>query len=209
MLMKQKILLIFCTFVLVLTQAGCGREENIYLEKTECRAQEPEAGAKPDEGEACPETERSEINEKEKKCYVYVCGAVKAPGVYPLPEGSRVYEAVELAGGLTKDAKEAAVNQAELVSDGQMIRIPAAEEETPGAADTGESRQPESDGRLDLNMAAASELMELPGIGQSKADGIIEYREKHGGFQSPEDLMNVDGIKEGVYNRIKERIKVK
>lgn len=206
--MKQTILLILCMGILILIQAGCGRADTIYLEKTESGGQEPEDGSEP-AGGGSPETERPDADEKDKTCYVYVCGAVKAPGVYPLPQGSRVYEAVELAGGLTEEAGDTAVNQAEPVTDGQMIRVPTAEEVNSGLADRTVSREPETDGRVDLNTASASELMELPGIGQSKADGIIDYREKNGGFQSPEDLMKVDGIKEGVYNRIKERIKVK
>ncbi len=165
------------------------------------------------------------------ECYVYVCGAVVNPGVYVLKENSRIYEAVALAGGLTEDASAESVNQAQTVSDGQMIRILTKEEAAAGvtnsgtAAESGNTAVTQSasgdgdtagdgsseaaDGKVNLNTASATELMTLPGIGQSKADSIIAYRESCGGFSGIEEIMNVDGIKEGVYNRIKDYIKVK
>lgn len=165
----------------------------------------------------------------EEICYVYVCGAVCVPGVYALKQGSRIYEALAMAGGLTEDASAASVNQAEPVRDGQMIYMPTEEEIQEGivlpegnrsAADgtspedaAGSEGNSDSGANVDicvnLNTATTSELMTLPGIGQTKAERILAYREKHGGFSSVEEIMNVDGIKEGVYNRIKDNIRVK
>ena len=143
---------------------------------------------------------------------VFVCGAVNSEGVYELPEGSRVIDAVEAAGGYTDNADRTYVNLAEYVYDTQRIEIPTEEEaqmlrEYERSAETdGESKQ--SDGRIDLNTADKQALMTLPGIGESKADRILEYRQTHGRFGSTEEVMNVSGIGSGVYEKIREYIKV-
>lgn len=137
-----------------------------------------------------------------EQIYVQVSGAVEKPGVYQLPADSRIFMAVELAGGLTSEADESSLNQAQPLRDGQQIYVCTRQEQ----ADGGPVR--EEDGRVDLNTATAQELMTLPGIGQSKADSIISYRESHGGFQAVEDLMKIEGIKEGVFSKLKDRVKV-
>lgn len=182
---------------------GCGARNNVYLEKNAVET-----------GELCvtealsaTETEEPDGAKEEKTCLVYVCGAVVAPGVYELDDGSRIYEAVELAGGFMEEAAEDALNLAESVTDGQMIRIPT-EEEQEAAGRQGAEADSAADGKLDLNRADVAALMELPGIGQSKAEAIVGYREEHGSFSQAEDLMKVEGIKEGVFNKIKDRIKV-
>lgn len=182
---------------------GCGARNNVYLEKNTGET-----------GELCvtealsaTETEEPDGAKEEKTCLVYVCGAVVAPGVYELDDGSRIYEAVELAGGFMEEAAEDALNLAESVTDGQMIRIPT-EEEQEAVGRQGAEADSAADGKLDLNRADVAALMELPGIGQSKAEAIVGYREEHGPFSQAEDLMKVEGIKEGVFNKIKDRIKV-
>ncbi len=135
---------------------------------------------------------------------VYVCGAVESPGVYELPQGSRVCDAVALAGGLTDAASDTSVNQAEYVSDGQMINIPTADEAVEAAA----ADQAASDGLVNINTAGVEELKTLPGIGDSKAQSIIAYREANGAFQSIEDIKQIDGIKDGVFSKIEGSIKV-
>lgn len=145
--------------------------------------------------------------------YVQVSGAVNHPGVYRLPEGSRIFEAVELAGGTTQEADLASVNQAQVLSDGQMIYVYAVGEELrsglgqEGTGQTGQDRET-GDGKVNLNTASLEELMTLPGIGQSKAEAIISWREENGGFDSVEDIMQIQGIKEGIFSRIEDRIKV-
>ena len=182
---------------------GCGARNNVYLEKNTGET-----------GELCvtealsaTETEESDGAKEEKTCLVYVCGAVVSPGVYELDDGSRIYEAVELAGGFMEEAAEDALNLAESVTDGQMIRIPT-EEEQEAVGRQGAEADSTADGKLDLNRADVAALMELPGIGQSKAEAIVGYREEHGPFSQAEDLMKVEGIKEGVFDKIKDRIKV-
>ncbi len=158
-------------------------------------------------GEEAADTVQTEAEENEEitaSVWVYVCGEVASPGVYELPEGSRITDAVEAAGGMTQDAAGTYLNLAQLVSDGQKIEVPSAEEAktlTEAAADS-------ASGVVNLNRATEAELMTLPGIGESKAKEIIRYRESKGGFQKPEDLMNISGIKEGVYNKIKDQITI-
>ena len=136
--------------------------------------------------------------------YVYVCGAVKEPKVAELPEGSRAEDALEAAGGFTEDARRDYVNLAERVSDGQKLYFPTlsetAEEPVPGETD---------DGKVNINTADTAALCTLPGIGEARARDIIAYREANGGFADCEDIMKVTGIKESVYSKIRDRIKVK
>ena len=181
------------TVLCIVIMAGCGSRDDIYLDTfVEEKPSEVVAG----NGEEEPTEQVSG-----GLCYVYVCGAVAKPGVYVLSENSRVYEAIEMAGGLTEEAERAAVNQAEVILDGQLLYVPSVGESEQMALEA-------SDGRVNINTATAEELMTLPGVGKAKADSIIAYRAEHGAFSSTEDLMNVAGIKEGVYNRMKDYIKV-
>lgn len=123
---------------------------------------------------------------------VHVCGAVSIPGVYELPEGSRIYEALDLAGGFDEQADRDAVNLVEVLADGQQVRIPF----------IGEDETEDGNELIDINRADVSLLCEIPGIGESRAQAILDYREEHGDFQSVEELMQVPGIKEGIYARI-------
>ena len=175
--------------------------------------------------------------------YVHVCGAVVSPGVYELETGSRVYEAVQRAGGFTENAEQNYVNQAQVLEDGVKLVIPTREEaaaveerETAFAsekAQEGVSDQPQDgagkeigivggtapegqgrdtdgvqDGRVNINTASAAQLCEIPGVGATRAAAIISYRESHGAFEKPEDIMKVNGIKEGMYEKIKDSISV-
>ncbi len=146
-------------------------------------------------------------NEEIDMIYVQVSGAVNNPGVYELPSGSRVFQALELAGGMTEKAEEKSLNQAQMLEDGQMIWVLTVEE----AASLPEQK-PESlakdDGKVNLNTATKEELQTLPGIGEAKALSILAWREEHGGFAQIEDIMKIEGIKEGVFSKIKDSVKV-
>ena len=133
---------------------------------------------------------------------------MNAPGVYELAGDARVYEAIALAGGLNDAAAGEALNQASTVTDGERIYIPTAEELEKGIVDgqTAEVTGTDNQGKININTAAKEELKTLPGIGDAKADSIISYREANGGFQTVEELMQVEGIKEGVFNKIKDRV---
>lgn len=165
--------------------------------------------------------------------YVHVCGAVERPGVYELEAGSRVYEAVGQAGGFTEDADQNYVNQAQALEDGVMLVIPTREEtaaarerelasyteQGKGSAsgkigivgDVSQSAQGGEeagtpDGRININTASETQLCEIPGVGATRAAAIAAYRESHGAFKKPEDIMQVNGIKEGMYEKIKDSI---
>ncbi|MEG2231486.1 MAG: helix-hairpin-helix domain-containing protein, partial [Lachnospiraceae bacterium] len=143
--------------------------------------------------------------------YVDVCGAVNNPGVYALPTGSRVYEAIELAGGFTKEASRDSCNQAECVTDGEQIKILTMTEATIVQAEEvrsqAEAEQAEA-GIVNINTAQVSQLITLPGIGNSRAEDIIAYRNANGAFQKIEDILQVTGIKEGIYLKLKDKITV-
>ncbi len=150
------------------------------------------------------------VNEPERIC-VFVCGAVNREGVYELPEGARVIDAVEAAGGFSEDADTAYVNQAEFVRDAQKLRIPGREETASPdfiLQESAEAEERPDPGLVNINTADLDELMTIPGIGQSKAMSILAYREEHGKFGSAEEIMNVKGIGRGVYEKMKDHISV-
>jgi competence protein ComEA len=117
---------------------------------------------------------------------IHVAGAVAQPGVYTLPEGARVHEAVAAAGGVLPEADPHALNLAEPLYDGRRIHVPL-------AGDGGGESVRES-GAVNINTATAAQLETLPGIGPAKAAAIISYREKNGPFRSLDDLTEVAGI---------------
>ena len=136
--------------------------------------------------------------------YVYVCGAVRDPGVVEVPEGSRAEEALRLAGGMTEEADPFYVNLAETVTDGQKLYFPTAEE----AEDMEAAVKAVEEGLVNINTASAEELCTLPGIGASRAADIVRYREKNGAFQTKEDIMKVSGIKQNAYDKLCDKITV-
>ena len=160
--------------------------------------------------------------------YIHVCGLVCTPGVYGLPAGSRVYEAIEAAGGFSEAAVPDYLNLAQVLEDGMKIQVPDREQaeewkargltqsgisagavsagvQTPGGTGTGEGG---AKAMVNLNTASKEELMTLRGIGESRAEDIIHYREAFGGFRSIEDIMNVSGIKNAAFEKIKDSITV-
>ncbi len=157
--------------------------------------------------------------ETEALIYVHVCGQVKKPGVYPLKEGSRLYEAIEMAGGITEEGVSDALNLAAVLEDGMRIMVPDREQaekwtemgagpaDNPGVTIKG-TWATGAAGKVNLNRASVQELMTLTGIGQSRAEAIVRYREEIGSFQTIEDVMKVSGIKENAFNKIKDNITV-
>ena len=187
------------------------------------RKAEPSAGS----------TDRTELSdassEEAKTLVVHICGAVSAPGVYELPAGSRIIDAVEAGGGFLPEADEACCNLAEEIVDGCQIYIMT---KTESCADgqtekkAGIQTSPDSDmqttdrnvrsnsatalenGLVNLNTADVAALMTLPGIGESRAKAIISYREQHGAFTKIEDIMKISGIKQAAFSKIKDKITV-
>ena len=142
---------------------------------------------------------------------VFVCGAVMHSGVYSVPAGARLGEAIELAGGMSADADPDYLNQARVLADGEQIRVPtrAETESMPGSAvKTAAAEGGSSGGKVNINTADIEELQTLGGIGETRARAIISYRETNGAFQQIEDIMNVSGIKTALFNAIKDDITV-
>lgn len=137
---------------------------------------------------------------------IHVTGCVVNPGVYQLPEGSRVYEVIVLAGGFTDEADRDYVNQASVLCDGQKLHIYSSEETETASQYTESNTDENKSGLININTASKTELMNLPGIGESRAESIIAYREENGGFKAIEDIMKVSGIKDAAFNKIKEYI---
>lgn len=151
----------------------------------------------------------SEEADPGKEIYVQINGAVKYPGVYKVQDDARIFDVVELAGGMTEDAEPEAVNQALPVEDGQMITICTQEEwELARTEETEPSAEQADDGLVDINTADVAELCTLPGVGQARAESILAYRQEHGSFQTVEEIKRVSGIKDGLYTKIKDKIKI-
>lgn len=191
--MQRKIRISILCIILVLSCFGCQKKQPVQ-ELEEIHPKKSET------------SQRQEAQEPKKSIYVYVCGAVLHAGVYELKQDSRVYEAIEKAGGFTQDAAVAEINQAALLKDEEQIYVPfVTDADNPKEA--GEHPETES-GKVNLNTATKEELMTLTGIGESKADSIIRYREEKGKFQSIEDIKQIEGIKDGVFQKIKDLITV-
>lgn len=247
-------------FALLLLLCGCTKKEDILLLSEETEEAAEGAAAFPQDAGGQPsvaggdqsgsysgsrefETPSTPLPVREDDAvtqsgviYVHVCGAVAQPGVYELETGSRVYEAVEQAGGFAENAEQNYVNQAQALEDGVKLVIPTREEAAAAgeqgavlAAGTAQDdvgkeigivagRNPDaqggdgdsaSDGRININTASETQLCEIPGVGATRAAAIAAYRESHGAFEKPEDIMKVNGIKEGMYEKIKDSISVK
>ena len=157
------------------------------------------------------ETQDEKPEQKEKPLqewiYVDVCGAVRNPGVYRIEAGSRVFQVLEQAGGCTEKASLETVNQADLLTDGQKIRI-YTKEEAGQMEKKLQEEDPILDDRVDINRAGKEELMTLTGVGETRAQAILAYRETHGSFSSVEELMQVEGIKEKTYEKLKDQIRI-
>lgn len=195
-----------CGYLCVLLLCGCsagGEDFSLRAQTASGPAADPaetaaaEAGADPDSGGEDPETEPVLV--------VYLSGAVVRPGLYEASPRERLGEVLERAGGALPEADLSRINLARRLADEEHIHIPRAGEslpETEGAAAL-------PGGKLDLNAATLEDLMRLPGIGEKKARAILDYRARHGPFASPEEVMRVPGIKEGVYAPIAELVTVR
>ena len=209
---------------------GCSDEEVMEIISEEADKEEnADDSIEEDSGALADNTEKTEnIETNDSQSFVvYVSGYVNNPGVYELSAGSRVIDAIDAAGGYSKEAYENYLNLASLIADGQMIYVPSEEEVESGSIERGVASGADGSGvggvtggngggnggnssgsgaLVNINQASKEELMTLPGIGESKADKIIAYREANGRFNSPEGIMEISGIKDGLYNKIKDKI---
>ena len=146
----------------------------------------------------------SQFSEKESVILVHVAGAVQEEGVYVLPEGSRVLDAVEAAGGFCADSDGHRINLASFLQDGQQVMIPFLPKDEEGIAVS--VTENVIDGKVRLNTATKEELESLPGVGPVLAERIIKYRQTHGPFQAKSDLLEVVGIGEKKFADIEDLI---
>ena len=209
---------------------GCSDEEVMEIISEEADKEENADDSIEEVSEALADntekTENIETNDSQS-FVVYVSGYVNNPGVYELSAGSRVIDAIDAAGGYSKKAYDNYLNLASLIADGQMIYVPSEEEVESGSIERGVASGADGSGvggvtggngggnggnssgsgaLVNINQASKEELMTLPGIGESKADKIIAYREENGRFSTPEGIMEISGIKDGLYNKIKDKI---
>ncbi len=181
-------LLFFVGSLLVL--CGCGKEEEILI-----------FSSSSDADLFTSETENLTLSQEEK-LLVYVCGAVEQAGVVELESTARVIDAITLAGGMLPEADETYLNLAGKLTDGEKIYVPTRAETARWAEEASQ------DDLVNINTADIDELCTLSGIGESKAEDIIAYREKHGSFKQKEELMNISGIKESLFEKIADKIKI-
>lgn len=230
------VMLILCGTLFLTGLTGCkSREAQFLIEGL----QEAKAEVDAESSEEKTSGQKSKVEADEKKSdseemqpemiYVDVCGAVANPGVFQLAAGSRVFQAIEAAGGYLPEAALTCVNRAGVLTDGQQLYILTQEEmerqgldpaEMAGASDgqmngsagtgqnTGIAAQAQQDNRININTADETQLTTLTGIGATRAQAIIAYREENGPFAAIEDIMNVQGIKEGTFAKIKDEIVV-
>lgn len=223
--MKKIIFVILCMLMCVCQ--GCSDEEVMEIISEEADKEENADDSIEEASDALADntekTENIETNDSQS-FVVYVSGYVNNPGVYELSAGSRVIDAIDAAGGYSKEAYDNYLNLASLISDGQMIYVPSEEEVESGSIERGVASGADGSGvggvtggngggnssgsgaLVNINQASKEELMTLPGIGESKADKIIAYREENGRFSTPEGIMEISGIKDGLYNKIKDKI---
>ena len=194
--MKKIFLLIFLVFLLT----ACKDKSDIKFEKADIETLEQSS-------EALAEESLSESTAVEEYIDVFVSGCVNNPDVYTLKKGSIINEAVKMAGGFSEGACKDYVNLAKKLEGGEHIVIPSVDEVESASVQIPIDETKDSQGvaLVNINTATKEELMCLPGIGERKADSIIEYR-KSKSFSSPEDIMNISGIKEAAFNKIKDKI---
>ena len=144
---------------------------------------------------------------EEKMIIIYVTGAVDKPGVYILAEGSRVFQAIEKAGGHTDDADLERINLAEPLYDGQPVYVPRKSDTVSPQAE-GSSFSSVQGVKVNINRANKSQLESLPGIGAVKAQSILDYREKNGPFHSVDELVKVTGIGDKTFEGLRDLITI-
>lgn len=154
------------------------------------------------------EEKNQQITEEEHKTImVDVKGMVKYPGVYELPTGSRMIDAIEIAGGYLPESDSININHAQILSDEMAIYVPYKGEEAVTSVQLVQSEA--DDGKININTADESKLTSLPGIGPSKAKAIVSFREENGLFTALEDLKKVTGIGDKTYEQLEDQIKIK
>lgn len=224
--MKKRIgLLGVAIVILAIAITSCGKKKEVFVPATQEEITESETQSEFVDAQMVSEQiAEADADTPSHEVYVYICGAVKSPGVYILEGEPRIFDAVEAAGGFTLDAATDYWNMAGMLVDGDMIYVPTLEEAQDRNWDATQaipSAKEESlekgiapaeketqDGKVNINTADLNQLMTLSGVGNAKAQSIIDYRVQNGPFMCIEDIMNIPGIKNGLFEKIKNDITV-
>ena len=134
---------------------------------------------------------------KSPSIYIHVAGAVRKPGIYQLDSGSRVFDAVLLAGGFTNKANQTSVNMARILNDGEQLLV---------STGSSNAQVQQESSLISLNQASSSQLEDLPGVGPALAGRMVDWRTANGGFKSKEDLLNVAGIGDKLFAAVKDLV---
>ena len=160
-------------------------------------------------------TSEKEVKKEEKEespeqdlITVDVKGAVKSPGIYDLPVGSRVHDAVQKAGGLTEQADSKSLNLAQKVSDETLVYVPTKGEEASQQSGSGATSSTSKEKKVNLNKASLEELKQVKGLGGKRAQDIIDHREANGKFKSVDELKKVSGIGAKTIEKLKDYVTV-
>ena len=203
---------LFSTLI-VMFICGCGKSTTDYVESDFVKETQSQTELQQTQTQIqIQESSKEKTTEQPNKICVYICGCIQKPDVYFLEEGSRICDIFELAGGLTEEAATDYWNQAQLLTDGEMIYVPTKEE----ANEQGLSEnsgfhsmsKEDTNGKININTATKEELMKIPGVGETRAESIVSYREEHGKFSDISDIKRVSGIKDGLFDKMKEYIVV-
>lgn len=214
--MRRKLNIIIAVVFIIINVVACNKEPVEYISdyaddnigkeaddmQTDITAEEEGCGS-----ESISEEDTASFLDAAEKVPIHVCGAVNSPGLYYMSPDSLKADALAMAGGFAPDAATDYVNLAQMIVYGEKIYFPYIYELEVGYNLEGYEEN-QTTNLININTATKDELMTLPGIGESKAEAIIKYRDNNGPFQSTEDITNIPGIKEGVYNNIKEHITV-
>lgn len=198
------IIIVFCMCLF----CACSSGEEVRLEESESALEDARL-----ETTALSSSEVS-LSESHSTIFVHVCGKVNDPAVYEFENGARVVEAIEKAGGFMENAATDYLNLAKVLTDGEKIYVPDKEEAlglNPVNIDTAQGNvadAKDTNTKVNINTASKEELLSLKGIGDSRAEDIINYRTENGKFAAIEDIMKVPGIKQGAFNKIKDNIRV-
>ena len=196
------IIIVFCMCLF----CACSSGEEVRLEESESALEDARL-----ETTALSSSEVS-LSESHSTIFVHVCGKVNNPAVYEFENGARVVDAIEKAGGFMEEAAIDYLNLARQLTDGEKLYVPdkeeALESESVNTAQINTGDVKVTDTKININTASKEELLSLKGIGDSRAEDIINYRTENGKFAAIEDIMKVPGIKQGAFNKIKDNIKV-
>lgn len=182
------VVIVLISIFLIFSYARGGREELIKNNSEDIFLEEEQEG--------------TESNKKE--IVVEIKGEIKNPDVYWVKEESIIEDLILIAGGLTEEADVNSINRAEMLKNHQSIVIPNKNEQKT----VGKISNSGKNNLVNINTASVNELDSLPGIGASRAEDIVKYREDNNGFKSIEEIKNITGIGESIYEKLKDKITI-